>query len=381
LIRDVIVTESRIDLRVFNMEAAEDTWRAFEQHADCTAFQRFDWLAEWHRHIGINRNMTPVIVLGIHQGLPVCLLPLAIEGRAIRRLIWLGSELCDYNTPLLAKNFRDHVRPGQFAQLWDRIVRAIRAVHRIDLIELSKMPDVVGSQPNPFGELPIMVANVSSHAVTLPPDWQPPKVSDRRNRYFKKLERLHGPVCLIHTQGDDIQRTLTLLVEQKRSSLARMGVEDIFSRPGYMEFYRAVATNPRLHDVVHVSRIDAGDTPIAAALGLKLSSVYLYVLNSYDREFSQYGAGYIHIQRLLQYAVNHKFRKFDFTIGDEPYKFDWCDIHDRLFSHLCANTFRGSMAAAFHILVYRVDTWYHQHPLLEQALRKMRRYLHGSFHT
>ena len=41
-----------------------------------------------------------------------------------RRLTWLGSDLCDYNAPLLAPDFARGSTPRAFTQLWREIVRA-----------------------------------------------------------------------------------------------------------------------------------------------------------------------------------------------------------------------------------------------------------------
>ena len=35
-----------------DLAALEQEWRQFEQTADCTPFQTFDWLSIWQRHIG-----------------------------------------------------------------------------------------------------------------------------------------------------------------------------------------------------------------------------------------------------------------------------------------------------------------------------------------
>src|SRR5947209_3051298 len=44
-----------IALRIHgDLAAVEAEWRRFEAVADCTVFQTFDWLATWHRHIGIH---------------------------------------------------------------------------------------------------------------------------------------------------------------------------------------------------------------------------------------------------------------------------------------------------------------------------------------
>src|SRR5689334_14511019 len=46
------------------LAAVEHAWRAFEATAALTAFQSFDWLACWQRHIGSRRGTRPAVVLG-----------------------------------------------------------------------------------------------------------------------------------------------------------------------------------------------------------------------------------------------------------------------------------------------------------------------------
>ena len=41
-----------------NFASIEQDWRRFEETADCTPFQTFDWLSAWQRHVG-----TPAIVV------------------------------------------------------------------------------------------------------------------------------------------------------------------------------------------------------------------------------------------------------------------------------------------------------------------------------
>ena len=79
--------------------------------ADGTVFQTFDWLATWQRHIGARNGVRPAIVVG-RDGAGTHAVPAAAggpHGAALRASsTWLGSELCDYNAPLLARDvFRD----------------------------------------------------------------------------------------------------------------------------------------------------------------------------------------------------------------------------------------------------------------------------------
>jgi CelD/BcsL family acetyltransferase involved in cellulose biosynthesis len=56
--------------------------------------------------------------------------------------------------------------------------------------------------------------------------------------------------------------------------------------------------------------------------------------------------GRAHLNELLRHAIANGFMRFDFAVGDELYKRDWCDIELNLYDHLAAATARGAIAMA-----------------------------------
>jgi CelD/BcsL family acetyltransferase involved in cellulose biosynthesis len=366
------------------MSALECTWRAFEPSADCTVFQAFDWLSEWQTHIGRLGNTQPVIVVGTDgDGRVLIILPLAIERvRYLRRLTWLGSDLCDYNAPLLATDFDQRVTPERFRLLWREIVAVIRAEPQLhfDMVDMDKMPEVVGTQRNPMLDLAVLPRTYGAHVATLGENWDSFSSSKRsaatckrERRQFRHLAE-HGEVRFVeaHDRGD-IENTMSILIRQKRSSCARMGVEDLFTRTGYRDFYQAVALNPNLRDVAHVSRLDVGAVPAATGLGLQYKSCYYLVMSSYQNgDLARFGPGRAHLQEMLRYAIDRKTEKFDFTIGDEPYKRDWCDVELRMFGYLEAATAKGRLATAIRAAVNRGELFVRKKPLLWRPLSRVR---------
>ena len=371
-----------VSILVFTeMNAVAEVWKDFQQHADCTVFQAFDWLQQWQHHVGVHRKSIPVIVLGLDQSKqPLFVLPLAVEKRgSVRRLTWLGSELCDYNAPLLIKNFSDHVMPDDFGPLWQHVISVIRAEARFqfDVVELDKMPEKVVSQRNPFLSLPVMHRTCGAHVATLGKDWnefflskRSGETRKRERRQFKHLAE-HGEVRFVDvTNQGDIDRTLKLLIEQKASSYARMRVENIFARPGYLDFFRAIVADPNLRDVVHLSRIDVGETPVATGLGLTFKNCYYLILSSYqDGPLARFGPGRAHLQEMMRYAIEHRFDRFDFTIGDEPYKRDWCDIEIKLFGYVEAATMKGQYVAATQTAIHRAEHFVTRRPVLRRVAK------------
>ena len=78
------------------------------------------------------------------------------------------------------------------------------------------------------------------------------------------------------------------------------------------------------------------------------------------------------MQDLLRRANELGFREFDFTIGDEPYKREWCDTEIALFDHVAPVTLRGWPVAMRLLAVRRLKRWIKQTPVLWNAACKLR---------
>ncbi|MBN9009332.1 MAG: hypothetical protein J0H63_04075, partial [Rhizobiales bacterium] len=106
-----------------SLEACAVAWRTFEEVADHTVFQTFGWLSTWMRTVGGRTRARPAIVIGqAPNGAVLFLMPFAVERHAmVSRLTWLGSDLSDYNAPLLAPGFAAAMCARRFAALWRRI--------------------------------------------------------------------------------------------------------------------------------------------------------------------------------------------------------------------------------------------------------------------
>jgi CelD/BcsL family acetyltransferase involved in cellulose biosynthesis len=376
---------TRIDLEIHgDLLAIEQKWKAFERRADCTVFQSFDFLAAWQRHIGTRHGVVPAIIMGHDgDGQLLFILQFAIETRGlVRRLTWLGSGLCDYNAPLLDQRFSDYVDAERFVLVWQEVIKRLRADarFRFDCVDLQKMPENVGAQRNPFLALQVLAHPSGAYVADLGNDWDTfyadKRSSSTRKKERKQLKQLgeYGEVGFVDVQDRaDRERTLETMLGQKSRSFAHMGVEDIFARPGYREFFRAIATDPSMQSLTHVSRLDIGSTIAAANLGLRFRDCYYLIVSSYhDGEFSRFGPGRAHLNELLRHAIVSGFRTFDFTVGDEPYKRDWCDIELRLYDYLAAVTWRGRLVVAMSAAFRRAKRFVKQTPVLWHAFSKAR---------
>jgi len=347
----------KINLSVHtDLAAIEQEWRAFEQTADCTPFQTFDWLSTWQRHVGGLNGVTPAVVIARRGGDVAMLLPLAVHKGFARRLTFLGQDLCDYNAPLLAPDFSATLGRDGFAALWRDVRALLQAAPalRHDIIALTKMPETIGAQANPLLALDLRLNPAGAYETALGADWEQfysaKRSSATRRGDRTKVKRLGtiGEVKFVHPDTSaELALTFDALVRQKGKSFARMGVPNIFERPGYAAFFQELATAPRMRSLVHLSRLDVGPNWAATNLGLTFRDCYYHVLASYhDGEVSRFGPGAAHLRELLRFAIARGLKRFDFTIGDEPYKREWCDTEQHLHDYAAAVTMRGWPSAA-----------------------------------
>ncbi len=363
----------------------ESEWRRFEQVADCTAFQTFDWLAAWQRHIGRRDGVKPVIVVGAFAGGETAfILPLALTQRhGVRRLCWLGQEHCDYNAPLLAPYFLQRISSDRFLVAWQALRAQMQRDPRLrhDWIAFEKMPQTVGGQINPFTALDVTVNASGAHLTQLGDDWQKfyyakrSSATRRRDRAKRRHLSQYGEVRFVSTTGiDDARRTLETLFDQKHRTLARRGIPDIFERQGLREFFFDLASNPEIRHQFHISRIEVGGTWAAANFAILFGDCYYHVLASYedDAALSQYGPGTLHLRELLAHAIKLGLRRFDFTIGDEPYKDEWCDLSVKLYDYSAPATWRGRPASAASTVRRKLKRFVKQTPSLWKLVSRVR---------
>jgi CelD/BcsL family acetyltransferase involved in cellulose biosynthesis len=317
----------------------------------------------------------PAIVVGRYaEGGIAFIMPLAVTpNRLGRRLCWLGYDLCDYNAPLLAKDFSQRVGREHFRAAWHELRQHLMQdpQYRHHWIELEQMPQTIGTQLNPFMHLAVDRNASGAHLTELGVNWEQfyrakrSSATRRRDRAKRKHMTAIGEVRFTTcTDAEDVRRTLQTLFEQKSRAFARRGIADMFAAPGCRDFFLEVACNPALRDRFHVSRIDVGATVAAANFGIVFGDSFYHVLASYEdgAALTHYGPGAMHLRELLAYAIGRGLRRFDFTVGDEPYKREWSDVTLDLYDHSAAATWRGYPALVVSGLRRRVKRFVKQTP-------------------
>jgi CelD/BcsL family acetyltransferase involved in cellulose biosynthesis len=361
-----------------NLADVEKDWRGFEQGADCTAFQTFDWLSTWHRHIGAREGVKPAIVIGRQDGDIIFILPLALAPGRLRRMTWFGEFLSNSSAPLLSRDFAQRFSATKFKVLWREIEQLLRQNLRHDLIDLGKIPQTVGAQPNPMLALDLTPHRNDAYLVRLTGTWDEfynaKRSASRRKMDTRKRRKLEkqGNVRFATARGRaEIEQVLDALMAQKKTAYANLGIANMFEWPGYRDFFMDLATGSP--ELAHVSSVRVDDTIIATSFGLTRHGNFDYVIPGYLMgEYEGSSPGTIHLQELMRYFMERGFATFDLNIGDEPYKREWYDVETKLYDYVSPVTASGWAAATLMHVARVIKRFLKRTPAVWLVIRKAR---------
>lgn len=369
------------EITVFSsFEDAEPVWREFEARADLYAFQCFDWLANWYRFIGRHGGTELCIVaVEIPKGEMALLLPLGIQrGRGVSRLVWLGKGVADYQGPVIGRDFSNTVTQDQFAGLWKKIRG--RLPH-FDVVFLDRQPAIIGDQANPFSSLACRPFSSDAHFTRLDGSYDPYYKSKRgkksRETDRRKQRRIQdaGEVELVMpSRREDIARIVETMISQKSRWYDEMGVRNVFDEKGRVDFYSHMATHYVDTSFVHLSALRQGEEILATNLGLVFRDRFYYLMPTYyDGELKRFSPGVWLLRHLFQWCFERKIDVFDFTTGDETYKYDWCEAQLGLRFHIEAATVPGKVYAGVFLLSEGLKSRLRQSPALFDLAKKVSR--------
>lgn len=343
------IVDNNIKITLFDsFEEARLVWETFEKQGDCYAFQSYNWLKTWYDTVGIYASLKVCIVLiETPVGEPVMLLPLGIEDRSsISRLIWLGGLITDYNAPILSSDYSKQLSEQTFHEIWKKIMESLPS---FDIIWFERMPEFVNKQRNPFLKLSCSPNASSAHFSHLKGTFESFYRAHRNAKSISTLKRNqrrlkeHGELVFSIAKNDkDIDCFMEKMIHQKSRSYAEMGVPILFEKQGYRDFFYAVSKNHIKDCFIHLSALTLDDRILATHWGLVYKKRFYHLLPTYEQcELTKYSLGNILLWNLLEWGLDNNIEIYDFTVGDEPYKFHWSDQELKLYDYYRPNTITG----------------------------------------
>lgn len=310
-------------------------------------FQCADLLKVWCNTIGNAQGVRPIFVAVFDsQNEPLILLPVGIRLRyGVRQLVPLDGTVCDYNAPVVFAGARDW-DADTVLSVWRNIVARLPT---FDVAIFEKMPELVEDWPNPMRLLGTGRSTAKSHIMTLPKDWERggkellPNWRDSRRRKRKLAER----GALRVASADNLEEALSFLdamISMKRKKLRDITGADPFAvKAGYSDYFIEVTRQLYQTGAVHLSAIQLDGTFLSAHWGLLLGERFHQLMPAFreDDEWRFYAPGRLLNEHLIEWSARQGLSHFDFGVGDEPYKMNYCDTHWTLLDAVLPITTAG----------------------------------------
>ncbi len=87
---------------------------------------------------------------------------------------------------------------------------------------------------------------------------------------------------------------------------------------------------------------------------------------------ARFGPGVIQLMELMQHATENGHTVFDFTIGDESYKEQWCEVEVPLFDYVEPNTLAGWAGLGPRVAYLEAKRFIKQTPVLWNGFTRLR---------
>ena len=326
-------------------------WLELCGRAFATPFQHPDWLDDWQSHIGNAGNAIPVTVCCYRGGELVALLPLAQYSKwGLRWLGWRASHVNDYCAPVILPETASVLTSDRVLAL---LARAAEAVGGIGLVYLTKQPTHLGAIPNSFVLPGSQAHHAGVHAIRLGPDWDTYYSAQRsgksRRRLKTKAVALHklGPVVFRFARtGREKADMAAHCIDLKARQLQRLGHWHPFRDERVKRLLVAHAEKD-LDGRFWAASLDVGQPAAAIAFGFTGPQTWLlYQMAMADGPAAQHSPGIYLLHELMRHCIASGVSRLDLSLGDEPYKFDWCNEHGQLMSSVVAMSPAGHLAAA-----------------------------------
>jgi CelD/BcsL family acetyltransferase involved in cellulose biosynthesis len=311
----------------FNHELHEK-WLSIENDSDLYIYQRYSWNQYWS-DIYVDIYDFRIVVVEDH-GIPVVIYPFCINKKGIIRfLCFIGGVQSDYLMPV-CKACYYHSK-----KIWTFILKKIDV--RYDLMSFEKIPQNVNGIYNNFLSVIKPEKCGQSHGLILPDTLDGLdnllKRSFRNDtkRQLRRIMKL-GDVKFekIDINGSEFQSCMNISIQQKTKRTKNSQGLSLFDDELFRDFYKRLFLLKDENLTVDYSILTLNNQVLATHLGFYDKKRYYFILPTIEGgEWSVYSCGKILIDYLLEFSIKQGHSYFDFTIGDESYKDDWCnDVMD-----------------------------------------------------
>lgn len=336
---------------VTDPRSIEAEWRRLEKLGKNSLHQGFDWCQAWAQA----HQSELAIVRGLAGERTLFILPLEIvRERGVRIARFPGHRFNNINTGLFDA---DLALPD--AEEVQNLAWSLRLAlkDRADLVLLDNLPLVWRGIAHPLAGLATIENQNHSFQLPLFANFEATlaqlNAKSRRKKFrssLRKLEAVGGHEHVIATAPDEKHALLDLFFHQKGERLRLFGLPDVFSTPDIRDFFHRLLDAPvEGYDtplVLHAIRMkgeNEGHVSAIAGLSRKGDHVLCQFSSIDETVCPEASPGEVLFYLMIEQACHEGASVFDFGIGDQPYKRNWCRQETVQHDIILPLTWKGSL--------------------------------------
>lgn len=333
-----------------DLSVAEPIWRALEEQAVLTPYQRFDWCKALIDS-GLETGAITVVLIG-PSAQPFALLPLVADRKwGLRRGRLIGTMVSNTDALIFHPNAHCHFDGLALDALLPAIATAAGG---LDFFSFRNMATHWAGHANPLLSVDAQPSPSRFYRAVIGPSLSPfiehrltNKLRTNLKRGSRRLEELLGPVRLeTVADADGFGLIHRAFVEQRGARFAKMGVTNVFAEAKMMRFFSLACQRGFTQErpVLMAHALYAGAEIVATSFGAQAGSHYSQYINSTSTgPASKYSLMGILVGHLMDDLLARGVTTFDMGLGDFPYKTDWTQP-ETVFDALVPMTGRGKLA-------------------------------------
>ena len=335
-------------IRVFKTfnEELKSLWLDLESRTAPYIFQRYHWLSHWQETIGNEYPRTePTVVLLEDSDGPHALLPVSFQQRhGVWVLSFLGGDQSDYHCPMATQQGKEWLqRPDSWREIFENLPK-------FDVLHINKIPEsVLDASLMPLQGVRCVLFNYA-YAAEIPSSWEEfqkglrSRIKSDSRRQRKRLAE-KGVLYFedLDPESEKSKMVMETFFKQKRSRFQDTGVLDKLSMTSYRRFYSDMPRDMGEGARVTFSVLWMNEKILATHWGAVDHKRFYYLMPTFAPEWKSYSPGRLLLEHLLQWSIEQKLKIFDFTVGGEEYKKEWCNRNIKLHEILLPRTLKGQL--------------------------------------
>lgn len=353
----------------FNKEL-ETLWNDFEAHAESLPFQSYSFQLHWSEKVGFKKyNIDHHFLVCFVDNSVRAIFPFNLRvAFGCKVLGFLGSDEFDYNAPLLSPDMVF----SEFCLIWGQVIENLP---KHDIIYFKNMPERIFNLRNFLIDvLPVKKCG-DSHSLKLPNSLDvfhqmiPKKILKDNNRMERRLNDLGILKLRILEENSEKANFLTTMIKQKEDRYLSTGARNIFEDSVIKSFYEDIGNAENVAEYIHLSALTLDREILATNMGFNYKGRFFYLMPTFNHspKWRRFSLGRIHLQKLIQWCIEHQVTVFDFTVGNEQYKRIWCNETMAVYQYIKIINLKGLCFFCF----LKIESFIKTNPIIKALAIKI----------